>query len=211
MSTINNSYEYYESNNTLLSMLASKKTGNELINQIIADNETAFQKRMEEMGVTTGSSTSKYSGVSDSSANLLAAIEDVSDETIYNTEAENYDQANMIKAVSNFVTAYNSEITSMANCGGSINTSFLAEFKAAFSQNETALEAIGLSMSKDGKLAINQDTLAASDASDVEEILATGSSYMSLITTSVNSISEILDKALSYTSSNYTAQGTLLS
>ena len=49
MSTIHNSYEYYEGNQSLLSMLNKKKTGNKLINQIISDNDAAFKKKMESM------------------------------------------------------------------------------------------------------------------------------------------------------------------
>ena len=80
MSTIHNSYEYYEGNQSLLSMLNKKKTGNKLINQIISDNEAAFKKKMESMGIYSDSSKDKYSNVAKASDSLLDAIEDVTKE-----------------------------------------------------------------------------------------------------------------------------------
>ena len=92
MSTIHNSYEYYEGNQSLLSMLNKKKTGNKLINQIISDNEAAFKKKMESMGIYSDSSKDKYSNVAKASDSLLDAIEDVTKEELYKAqEGKEYD------------------------------------------------------------------------------------------------------------------------
>jgi hypothetical protein len=55
MSTINNSYEYYQSRQGLLSMLNSKKSGNALIDQIISNNDLKYQQKMESMGLSSTS------------------------------------------------------------------------------------------------------------------------------------------------------------
>ncbi len=210
MSTINNSYEYYESNQSLLSMLNSKKTGNELINQIISNNEIAYQKKMEEMGVTTNSSNSAYTSVSNSSSSLMDSIETLSSSDLYNEESEGYDKSTLLKNVSNFVTAYNNEISNLTSCGGSLYDSFYQEFASSFSANSEALNAIGISMNDEGKLIINQDTLSSASVEDLNALFGSESSYTKLLSTSAEAINTIVSKALSYSSSNYTSSGTLL-
>ncbi|MCR5580401.1 MAG: hypothetical protein K6F66_02330 [Pseudobutyrivibrio sp.] len=210
MSTINNSYEYYESSQSLLTMLNSKKTGNKLINQIIADNEAAFKKTMESYGISS-TSDSKYNKVSTSSSNLLDSIESLSNEQLYTAESgKEYDKSELLKGISNFVTAYNSEITNLNTCGGSLYSSFLSEFETSFTQNKDALEALGITISNDGKLTVDQDKLNAASVDDLKSIFGKDSTYMKLLSTSASSIGQIVDKALSYSSSNYTSSGTLL-
>ena len=59
MSSINNSYEYYQSNQGLLSMLNKSKSGNPLINQLISNNEMKYQQKMESLGLGTKSGNDK--------------------------------------------------------------------------------------------------------------------------------------------------------
>ena len=77
MSTIHNSMEYYQSNQGLLSMLNSKKSGNALIDQIISSNDLKFQRKMESMGLSSKGSNSKYKTVDKSATNLLDALPNV--------------------------------------------------------------------------------------------------------------------------------------
>ena len=63
MSSINNSYEYYQSNQGLLSMLNKSKSGNPLINQLISNNEMKYQQKMESLGIGTKSGNDKYNNI----------------------------------------------------------------------------------------------------------------------------------------------------
>ena len=133
MSTIHNSMEYYQSNQGLLSMLNSKKSGNALIDQIISNNDLKFQRKMESMGLSADGSNSKYKNVDKAANNLLDALEKLDDKSLYEAEAgKEYDNAGLLKGVSNFVTAYNSAITNLTKCGGALNNSFQTEFVEAF-------------------------------------------------------------------------------
>ena len=114
MSTINNSMEYYQSNQGLLSMLNTKKSGNALIDQIVSNNDLIFQRKMESMGISTNGSDSKYKNVDKAATNLLDALSKLDYDSLYNAESgKEYDNAELIKGVTNFVTAYNSTITNI--------------------------------------------------------------------------------------------------
>ena len=208
MSTIYNSYEYYEGNQSLLSMLNKKKTGNKLINQIIADNETAYKKKMESMGIYTDSSKDKYSNVAKASDSLLDAIEDVTKEELYKVqEGKEYDKSPLLKSITNFVTAYNNEITSLNNCGGALNQEFAKEFKTSFTANKDALEEIGITLDDDGKLTINQEKLSGAPGNKLKTVFGDNSGYIKSVTASVDPINDILGKVRALRSSNYNSKG----
>ena len=211
MSKINNSYEYYESNQSLLNMLSKKKTGNALINQIISNNENAYQKKMEAMGISSGSSNDKYAKVTKASNSLLDAIENVSKSDLYKAEeGKEYDKSNLIKSVSNFVTAYNNEISNLSTCGGALYNEFASEFNATNSSYKESLEAIGITADKDGKLTIDQDKLSAASVENIQKLFGEGSLYLKALNSSPNSINEILSKVQAMKSSNYNSSGLMI-
>lgn len=208
MSKINNSYEYYQSNQGLLSMLNKNKGGNALINQIVTNNDLKYQQKMEAMGVGSGSGQSKYKNVDKSATNLLDALEKLSNEDLYTAEnGKELDKANVIKKVSNFVTAYNSTVTNLNSCGGALNNSFKTEFEESFKERAEAFEKLGITMNNDKKLTIDSEKLSAASIDDIKALFNKKSSYVSNMAVSVNSINTIIGKALAMSSSNYNAKG----
>lgn len=211
MSSINNSYEYYQSNQGLLSMLNKSKSGNPLINQLISNNEMKYQQKMESLGIGTKSGNDKYKKVDQAANSLLDALNSLSKEDLYKAEeGKEYDNSNLLKSVSNYVTAYNNTISNLTSCGGSLNNSFKTEFLEAFKGNSEAFANIGITMSTDGKLSIDQDKLKAAKAEDIQKLLGASSKYVKNISSSVNSIDTIINKALAMRSTNYNANGLMM-
>ena len=211
MSSIHNSMEYYQSNQGLLSMLNSKKSGNALIDQIISSNDLKFQRKMESMGLSADGSNSKYKNVDKAANNLLDALEKLDDKYLYEAEAgKEYDNAGLLKGVSNFVTAYNSAITNLTKCGGALNNSFKTEFEEAFKAKKDEFANIGITMSSDNKLAVDQDKLSATKPEDIKALLGSSSSYYKNIASAVSSIDTIINKALAMGSGNYNAKGLMI-
>ena len=211
MSTIHNSMEYYQSNQGLLSMLNSKKSGNALIDQIISNNDLKFQRKMESMGLSADGSNSKYKNVDKAANNLLDALEKLDDKSLYEAEeGKEYDNAGLLKGVSNFVTAYNSAITNLTKCGGALNNSFQTEFVEVFKAKKDEFENIGISLGSDNKLVVDQEKLAAAKPEDVKALLGSSSSYYKNIASAVNSIDTIINKALAMGSGNYNAKGLMI-
>ena len=87
MSSINNSYEYYQCNQSLLSMLNKSKSGNPLINQLISNNEIKYQQKMESLGIGTTKNNTKYKNVDNATNNLLDALEKLDDKDLYTAES----------------------------------------------------------------------------------------------------------------------------
>ena len=207
-----NSYEYYEANQSLLNML-NKKSGDSLISQIVTDNQTAYDKKMEELGVTSSSSdNSKYTAVEKASTNLISAISTLKEDGLYEAEdGEEYDSSSLLKAVSNFATAYNTEITNLTSCGGALYNNFYSELDDDIEENAEAFSSIGISLSSDGKIVIDQDKLSSASVDDIKALFDDEQGSMNGLVSSLNSIDEIIDKALSYTSSSlYTSSGSYL-
>ena len=211
MSSINNSYEYYQSNQGLLSMLNKSKSSNPLINQLISNNEMKYQQKMESLGIGTKYGNDKYKKVDQAANSLLDALNSLSKEDLYKAEeGKEYDNSNLLKSVSNYVTAYNNTISNLTSCGGSLNNSFKTEFLEAFKENSEAFANIGITMSTDGKLSIDQDKLKAAKAEDIQKLLGASSKYVKNISSSVNSIDTIINKALAMRSTNYNANGLMM-
>jgi hypothetical protein len=211
MSSINNSYEYYQSNQGLLSMLNKSKSGNPLINQLISNNEMKYQQKMESLGIGTKSGNDKYKKVDQAANSLLDALNSLSKEDLYKAEAgKEYDNSSLLKSVSNYVTAYNNTISNLTSCGGALNNSFKTEFLEAFKENSEAFANIGITMSTDGKLSIDQDKLKAAAPEDIKSLFGTSSVYVKNVSCSVNSIDTIINKALAMRSTNYNASGLMM-
>ena len=192
-------------------MLSKKKTGNPLINQIISNNENAYQKKMESMGISSGSSKDKYAKVTKASNSLLDAIENVSKSNLYKAqEGKEYDKSSLLKSVSNFVAAYNNEISNLSSCGGALYNEFEKEFNASYSSFKDSLSTIGISGDKDGKLIIDQDKLSTASVEDIQKLFGDSSLYLKALNSSVNSINEILGKVQAMKSSNYNSSGMMI-
>ncbi len=208
MNTIKNSYEYYEGNQSLLNMLNKKKQGNPLINQIIINNQNAYQKKMESMGIYKATGTDKYSKVTKASNCLLDAIDNVTKDELYQQEKEKeYDKAPLLKSVSNFITAYNNQISNLNNCGGTLNSEFSKELHIAYSANKAGLNEIGITEDKDGKIILVQEKFNNSPLDKIMKIFSKKSEYIGALKSSTESITDILGKAQAMKSASYNSKG----
>lgn len=208
MSTIKNSYEYYEGNQSLLNMLNKKTSGNPLINQIIVNNQNTYQKRMEAVGLYKNTTSDKYSKVTKATNSLLDSIENVTREELYNQEkGKEFDKAPLFKSISNFVAAYNNQITSLDACGGALNKEFLKEFQNSYLSNKINLNEVGITEEKDGKLIINQDILNKIPIDSIKKVFNENTDYIMAIKSCADSINDIMGKVQAMKSSNYNAKG----
>ena len=211
MKSVTNSFEYYQSNQGLLSMLNKSKKGNPLINQLIQKNELEYQRKMESIGFGTTKGNDKYKKVETAANNLGDALASLGKENLYKSESgKEYDNSALIKNINNYVTAYNSTISALDNCGGSLKNSFSTEFVEAFKDKADALNKIGITLSADGKLSVDQDKLKAAKVDDIKSIFNTASAYYKSIMSSTSSIDTIINKALAMKSGTYNANGIML-
>ena len=91
-----------------------------------------------------------------------------------------------------------------------LNNSFKTEFEEAFKAKKDEFANIGITMSSDNKLVIDQDKLSAAKPEDIKALLGNSSSYYKNIASAVDSIDTIINKALAMGSGNYNAKGVML-
>ncbi|MBO6128013.1 MAG: hypothetical protein J6P79_06035, partial [Pseudobutyrivibrio sp.] len=84
------------------------------------------------------------------------------------------------------------------------------EFVEAFKAKKDEFENIGITITSDNKLNLDQEKLKAANPEDIKALLGSSSSYYKNIASAVNSIDAIVNKALAMGSSNYNAKGLLL-
>lgn len=124
-----------------------------------------------------------------------------------------YDTDKIYGAVKNFVDSYNSVLDSTKNSSVSSITSTVTAMKNSTKSNESALSDMGISIDKDGKLSIDEDTFKASNMENVKSLFNGSNSYAAQTAARANSINTAVQieqsKANTYTnggsySYNYT-------
>lgn len=125
-----------------------------------------------------------------------------------------YDTDKVYSAVKNFVDSYNSVLDSTKDSSVSSITSTVTAMKNSTKSNESALSDMGISIGKDGKLSIDEDTFKASNMENVKSLFNGSNSYAAQTAaraTSINTAAQIeQNKANTYTSGgsysyNYTS------
>ena len=133
------------------------------------------------------------------------------DKSLYEAESgKEYDNAELLKGVTNFVTAYNSTITNLTSCGGTLNNTFQSEFLEACKAKAEDFANIGITMGSDNKLVIDQEKLAAANPEDIKALLGSTSSYYKNIASTVDSIDTIVNKAMALSLGTYSSSGLML-
>ena len=124
-----------------------------------------------------------------------------------------YDTDKIYSAVKNFVDNYNSLLDSTKDSTVSSITSTVTAMKNSTKANESALSDMGISIGKDGKLSIDEDTFKESNMENVKSLFNGANSYAAQTATratSINTTAQIeQSKANTYTNSgsysyNYT-------
>jgi len=124
-----------------------------------------------------------------------------------------YDADKIYKAVKNFTDNYNSLLDSTKDSTVSSITSTVTAMKNSTKANESALSDMGISIGKDGKLSIDEDTFKKSNMENVKSLFNGANSYAAQTAaraTSINTAVQIEQrKANTYTnggsySYNYT-------
>lgn len=200
-------------NTTLLNYLTDDDDDS-LLSTLISAKRAEYEATLEKYGYgtsTSSSSNSNYEKLATSNDSLLDAISTLSTDSLYTTtDGEEYDNSSLLTSVNNFVTAYNTSISNLTSTGGALYSKYFEALQESFAEQSEELGSIGLSIGSDGKISINQDTLAAASAEDVQSLLGSDSSYMTNIQSTLTAMNSIISTALSY-SSSYTSSGTLSS
>ncbi|MCR4842085.1 MAG: hypothetical protein K5840_02360 [Eubacterium sp.] len=154
----------------------SSSTSSADIEELEEKLEEAYAKAAQEAATSSSSTTSSATKLY---ANLSASAENTQDliETLQEA-AESGDSTAIAAALSDFATSYNSMVGYLKDVGSAECVAMIGAFTSYFSDNEDALESIGITFSSSGKITVDSEALAAADSEEVAKLLGSSSSLM---------------------------------
>lgn len=138
-------------NNTLLSALQSKPS-----KKVNAVDKGKYQK-MEKAAEKLGRQADKFSATGEES--LLAKAKATGDYT------------DVYKEIETLISEYNSTLSILGAVQGNMNSFYAQNMKDLISENGEALESIGITADKTGKLQLNKEKLEAADKESIAKAL----------------------------------------
>lgn len=85
-------------------------------------------------------------------------------------KAQENDKNNLLKYIRDFVSDYNEVYRDLSDIGGTTNSSFKKSLDGVVSANKTALEEMGITVSKSGELTIDEKKLTSVDFDKLKEL-----------------------------------------
>lgn len=180
----------------LLDALNSKSTSknskaSELIQQCITSSRERVNKIIEEYtGTSMEVDTEKYETVSSDAKKLSDTLSNFS--------------------VTDFVSNYNTLMEDIEELGGTIETVYGAKLTDLIESGKDALANIGISVSEDYKLTVDEEKLETIDQESVAEVLGTDSDILENLASILTDMTELIDRAVTIkqaVGSSYTSSG----
>lgn len=122
------------------------------------------------------------------------------------TTAKGYDTEAIYKAVNSFVTNYNSAVKAAAETEDSTVSRRVETMENATLSNFRMLNGVGISISEDGTLSLNKDTLAKADVSKLKSLFNGSGSYGYQVSAQASLINYAADNVINRGSA-YTGNG----
>ncbi len=191
-----------------------KETANDFVKS--AAKKSASNRSNE---IRTSEETKAYTKVQTTSDALKESADALLDRSLYKqkditttdedgnkTIARGYDTAGIYKAVSSFVSDYNSVVGAMDGAEDDTLARRVDYMNSQSSRNKRNLEAVGISINKDGTLALDKGTFMKSDMSKVKSLFGENGSYGYQVSAQASLINYAADHAANRGSS-YTTKG----
>ena len=124
------------------------------------------------------------------------------------TEDSDYDMDRIYEKASAFVKSYNSTINAGAAIdSGAVSTRTLSLVHLT-SKNKNLLKSVGISLSNDGNLSIDEDKFKTADINSIKSLFSGTGSYADAVANKANVISSLADNKLS-SYSQYNSSGSI--
>ena len=87
------------------------------------------------------------------------------------------DNKDIYNAVEDFVGKYNDTLSALKNTSGTLNDYYSQMLNSAAVNNKEALESVGISVAKDGRLSVDKDKLKGADLDTLEKVLGSTTGF----------------------------------
>lgn len=115
-----------------------------------------------------------------------------------------YNKDDAYKAVNDFVKSYNDTVTSLKGTSNTAVKNAGDSMSRMTNVMKSSLEKIGITVGKDGKLSVDEETFKKADADKVKGVFTGSGSFGNIISSSASRLEQQADKQISsYNNSNY--------
>ncbi|MCM1089463.1 MAG: hypothetical protein NC092_01890 [Butyrivibrio sp.] len=173
--------------NSLLSALKSKSA-----NKISAVDKSKYEK-LEKAAGTLGKQADKFSATGEES--LLAKAQATGDYT------------DVYKELETLINEYNSTLSILASVPSNMNSFYAQNMKELISENSEALESIGITADKSGKLQLNKEKWEAADKTNVAKVLGSEGKLSAKLSFLAGRVENNAESNLESASSGYSMNG----
>lgn len=176
--------------NDLLNALSSKGNGkqNAVSNRLQKSNFEKTEKQAE--------------GLEEKAAVFLDK-----ENNIFDKAKESGDNKELLKSVKDMVSAYNDMVQTLSKETGAMSRLYLETLKGAAKENTEAFKKIGINISKDGKLEIDDEKLAAAGIDDLETVFGSGGKFTPRVSFVAGRAADNAAANLESISNQYTSDG----
>lgn len=129
------------------------------------------------------------------------------DNNIFDKARESGDNKELLKSVKDMVSAYNDMVQTLGKETGAMSRLYLETLKSAAKENTEAFKKIGISTSKDGKLEIDEEKLAAAGVDDLENAFGSAGKFTSRVSFVAGRVADNAAANLESISNQYTSDG----
>lgn len=176
--------------NDLLNALSNKGNGkqNAVSNRLQKSNFEKMEKQAE--------------GLEEKAAVFLDK-----ENNIFDKAKESGDNKELLKSVKDMVSAYNDMVQTLSKETGAMSRLYLETLKGAAKENTEAFKKIGINISKDGKLEIDDEKLAAAGIDDLETVFGSGGKFTPRVSFVAGRAADNAAANLESISNQYTSDG----
>ena len=185
-----------------------------LLNYINGNSNNTLLSALNKSSNTDAATKTKYEKLEKTADQLSEAASvfmATGEDSLFSKARESGDNQDVYNVVEDFVGKYNSTLSALKNTSSTLNDYYSQMLKSAASDNKEALESIGISVAKDGRLSVDKDKLKGADLDTLEKVLGNTTGFTKKAAYAAGRVSDNARTNQRSLSSQYSSTGSLYS
>lgn len=185
-----------------------------LLNYIKGNSGNTTPSALNKSSKTNAATKIKYEKLEKTADQLSEAASvfmESGKDSLFSKARESGDSKDICNAVEDFVGKYNNTLSALKNTSGTLNDYYSQMLNSAAFDKKEALESIGISIAKDGRLSIDKDKLKGADIDTLEKVLGNTTGFTKKVSYAADRISDNARTNQRSLSNQYSSTGSLYS
>lgn len=157
----------------------------------------------------TKSNYDKLQKAADAYEKQAESMAETGESSIWTKAAETGDLSAVYENAGNLVEKYNSTLKAMTNTTDSLNTYYMQMFTQGASEKSKELEAVGITVLKDGTLKLDEDKMKEADLESLQAALGPNSTFVTRTGYVASRAADHAKSSIESITSQYTANGSI--